>query len=136
MPREAPPDPEHDQDRSFPEARAIHERILAHPDNHLEGWVEQACFRERYDLPPFRPPRFVDGTSVAETVSALEVQLDISIEFVAYDIDRGGWLVKVDDERVFRFEQYRDDAANSVVDMDQCAFIDAVHEAARDEPYS
>jgi hypothetical protein len=115
MGRDAPPDPETDQNRTFETAARIHDRIRASPSEYPPGWVEQVRFRERYDLPPFRPPRFADGTRVRETIEALDAEFGVEIAFSSADVDRG-WRVEIDREPAFAIERYRDDAANTVVE--------------------
>jgi hypothetical protein len=132
VPRRTPPDPERDQSGPFPQAAAVHERILADPDGYPDGWVEQAAFRERYDLPPFRPPRFDDGTTVDDAVERLETAHGCDIEFVVYDVDEG-WLVEIDGSRAFRVDRYRDDAANTVIDLPPEAFERRVLELIESE---
>lgn len=132
MPRDVPPDPETDQKRPFPEAQSVHDRILSSPDDHPEGWVEQAQFRERYGLPPFRPPRFRDSALLDETIGVLELEVGVDIEIVARDVHREGWAVEVDGRRAFRFEHHRDDAANTVVEMTSTEFEAAIERVVRD----
>lgn len=127
MGRDAPPDPEIDQNRTFETAARVHARIRANPSAYPAGWVEQVRFRERYDLPPFRPPRFRDGTRVGDTVDALEAEFDVEIGFAATDIEEG-WWVELGGERAFRIDRYRDDAANTVIETTDEAFARRVRE--------
>ncbi len=117
MPRSDPPDPATDQTGPFPETRATHDRILDDPGDYPPGWVEQARFRERYDLPPFRPPRFSDDVTVADVVASLADELDVSLSLVAYDVRTDGWWIEIDGTRGFRIPRHRDDAANTVIEM-------------------
>jgi glycosidase len=128
MGRDAPPDPETDQQRSFEKASRIHARIRKTPSEYPAGWVEQVRFRERYDLPPFRPPRFLDGARVHETVDALEAEFDVDIGFTSTDVDEG-WWVEIDRELAFGIDRYRDDAANTVIEMSADRFERRVREA-------
>lgn len=128
MVRDDPPTPETDQDRDFEEAKRIHEQIRANPDDYPDGWVEQAQFRDRYDLPPFRPPRFDDGCRVRETVTVLEDELDVTIDFVASSPDRT-WNVRVDGNVVFQVERSRNNAANTIVEMTADEFTRRIYEA-------
>ena len=120
MPRDAPPDPEIDQAGPFPEARSIHEAIREEPEAYPPGWVEQVRFRDRYALPPFRPPRFLDGESVAETVAAIEEEAGVDVSFVAFA--PGEWAVELDGEPAFDLPRRRDDASNVVVETTAEAF--------------
>lgn len=129
MPREDPPTP--DQQRAVDVENAIQEAVLETPEAYPDGWVEQARFRERYDLPPFRPPRFADGTPVHEVIPDLEAELGVSVTFVARDIEAEGWTVEVDGARACRVDRTRDDAANTVVGMDAEAFREAIRKASR-----
>jgi hypothetical protein len=116
MGRDAPPDPETDQNRPFERAARIHDRIRTTPSEYPAGWVEQVRFRERYDLPPFRPPRFTDGTRVRETTEALESAFGVEIVFTSVDVDEG-WRVEIGRDPAFAIDRYRDDAANTVIEM-------------------
>lgn len=128
--RDAPPDPERDQaDGEFPDARAVHDAIAAAPEEYPDGWVEQVRFRERYDLPPFRPPRFVDDTPIHEVIARLETELDVHITFVRYGED---WTVEVEGTRAFAVTRHRDDAANTVVEMDSETFGHLVRRVTRE----
>ncbi len=131
MGRDAPPDPEADQNRTFETAARVHDRIRADPPAYPSGWVEQVRFRERYDLPPFRPPRFADGVRVRGTIEAIEADLDVRIGFAAPDVEEG-WWVEIDGERTFRIDRHRDDAANTIIETTAGAFTDRVSEAVGD----
>ena len=111
--------------RRFDAARRHHEAILADPASVPAGWVEQARFRDRYDLPPFRPPRFEDGTHVRDAVAELESRFDARIEFVRRESE---WVVETDDEGAFRVERRRDAATNVVVGMSAREFRSAVEQ--------
>lgn len=125
MTRDAPPDPDQDQNREFSEARERHKDILTNPEIYPDGWVEHARFKERYDLPPFRPPRFGDGSELHETVSSLEKQHDVELSFVSYDVTEG-WVLEIDGEQAFTIDRHRDDAANVVIPMSAARFRDRV----------
>lgn len=112
----------------FEAARRRHEAILAAPESFPPGWVEQARFRDRYDLPPFRPPRFQDDTPVRSVVSALEAEHDLEVTFVERDVG-SGWSVEIDGRHGFTVERKRDAATNVVVPMSPAAFRAAVEAA-------
>lgn len=129
MPRSDPPDPARDQAGPFPEEREIHEEVLSAPEQYPSGWVEQARFRERYNLPPFRPPRFTDGVTVNSVVDSLEAEYGVDISLVAYAVRRDGWWVEIDGTPAFRIRRHRDDAANTVIEMTSDEFESQVEEA-------
>lgn len=129
MPRRTPPDPERDQAKAFPAAAETNERIRSNPGEYPTGWVQQAEFRHRYDLPPFRPPRFADGETVREVVERLEAELGCDVSFVTYDVAEG-WLVEVDGGAAFRVDRHRDDAANTVLELPSDEFESRVERAA------
>lgn len=116
-------------ERQFAAARRSHEAILGDPESVPPGWVEQARFRDRYDLPPFRPPRFEDGTRVRPVVEALETRFDACIEFVERN---STWVVELDGDRAFPVERWRDGATNVVIDMSAPEFRSAVEQAFSD----
>lgn len=127
MVRSDPPTP--GEQRTLDVEGAIQDAVLDSPEEYPDGWVEQARFRERYDLPPFRPSRFSDGTPVHGVVSELEDELDAEVTFVARDIEAEGWTVEVDGERACRVDRTRDDAANTVVEMTAEEFRQAIENA-------
>jgi len=90
--------------------------------------VEQARFRDRYDLPPFRPPRFLDDTPVHPVVSALEAELGVEVTFVERDVG-SGWAVQLDGNHAFTVERQRDVATNVVVPISPSEFRGAVESA-------
>ena len=53
-------------------------------------WVEQAWFRDQYNLPPFGPPRLRDDTPLRVVVSVLKTDHDVKVTFVKRDIGSGG----------------------------------------------
>ncbi len=117
-----------DDSPGFEAARRRHGAILAAPESFPAGWVEQARFRDRYDLPPFRPPRFRDDTPVHPVVSSLEAEHDVEVTFVERDVG-SGWSVEVDGSHAFTVERKRDAATNVVVPMSPSAFRAAVEAA-------
>lgn len=127
MGRDNPPDPETDQNRSFDDAQQIHSQIEANPDEYPEGWIEQVRFRDRYNLPPFRPPRFLDGIRVRNIVTMLEDELAISIDFVSAG-ERQAWDVRIDDTIGFYVKQSRNDAANTIVETTSDEFAQRIYE--------
>ena len=131
MSRDAPPDPEIDQAGPFPQAREVHDAIREEPEPYPPGWVEQVRFRDRYDLPPFRPPRFEDGEDVATTVAEVEAEHDADVSFVAYA--PGEWAVELDGVRAFDLPRRRDDASNVVVETTAGGFREAVEAALTDD---
>lgn len=73
------------------------------------GWwrrnVEE--FRD-HDLPPYRPPRFVDGQLVVPLVEELERELDVSIRLRVVDPQEGNaWQMLVDGEPTGTVERQR-----------------------------
>lgn len=112
----------------FEAARRRHEAILIDPESFPPGWVEQARFRDRYDLPPFRPPRFREDTPVLSVVSALESEHGVAVTFVERDVG-SEWSVEVDGRHAFTVERRRDAATNVVVPMSPDAFRAAVKPA-------
>jgi len=128
MPRDKPPIPDVDQRGGFPDAKAVHDDILAGPKQYPDGWVEQAQFREEHDLPPFQPPRFVDGQRVRPVVRDLQESLGVTLAFVSYDIGEE-WLVEINGAATFAIDRYRDDAANTIIDVPAERFREQVREA-------
>lgn len=66
-----------------------------------EWWQESIRTFEEYDLRPYRPPRFEDGTLKYDIVSELETELSVTIDILGFDVTYGDdWTVLVDGEPV------------------------------------
>lgn len=111
---------------------SLQERVLASPTDYPDTWVEQAEFRERYDLPPFRPPRFTDGVLVHPVVEALEERHGVAITFLLRgSVDRnlhetGEWVVEVDGSPVSALGRSRDADSNTVIEVTSEGFRETI----------
>ena len=117
-----------DDSPRFETARRRHEAILTAPESSPPASAEQARFRDRYDLPPFQPPRFRDDTPVRQVVSALEAEHSIEVIFVEHHIG-SGWSVGIDGCHGFTVERQRDGATNVVVPRSPSDFCEAMEAA-------
>jgi len=93
------------------------------PDDPPEWWTENEWIREEMGLPPYRPPRFEDGTYTHEIVPQLETEYRCSIRFASvnarYPED---WSVEVDGRTVMRIGRHRDENGNMVYELTASEF--------------
>ena len=99
-----------------------------------DWWAENARRREEMDLPPYRPPRFEDGTYTHEIVPKLEDEHDCSIRFASvnpsYPED---WSVEVDGRPVVSIGRHRDEAGNTVYELSAAEFEERIEAALGEE---
>lgn len=90
----------------------------------LPSWWQQGIREHRaFDLRPYRPPRFADGTITVFLIDHLEEALDVTIDLYGTDIESdGAWTIEVDKEPVGTIDHYRDPEGYSVYDMTSDAF--------------
>lgn len=91
-------------------------------------WIaENEAIRERKNLPPYSPPRFIDRTYVYEVRNELETEYrcDITILGVnpTYPDD---WQVYVNGEPSFEIGRFRNDDGNTVYNMTSEEFVSLV----------
>lgn len=68
----------------------------------LPDWWREAILEfHEHGLPPYRPPRFEDGTLEREVVGRLEDRHDVEIDFIGIDtLHNDDWTVRVDGEPI------------------------------------
>ncbi|MFB6281463.1 MAG: hypothetical protein ABEH40_05550 [Haloferacaceae archaeon] len=100
-----------------------------------DWWRENERIRASLDLPAYEPPRFADGTYTHEVVEPLEAELGVGIRFVAVDPRHGDdWTVRVDGDPALTVGRRRDDAGNTVYEIDPGPFERRVRAAAGGDP--
>ena len=88
-----------------------------------DWWVANESLRTEMALPPYRPPRFADGTYTHEVVSDLEAAHDCLIRFMGVNTEYPeDWEVRVDGEPVMGIGRHRDRNGNTVYEMAAAAF--------------
>ena len=85
----------------------------------LPDWWQEAIVEfEDHGLPPYRPPRFEDGTLKHEVVDKLETEFAVTIDFMGINTHPGDeWLVRIDGDPIGRIEHGRAAARFSVFGM-------------------
>jgi hypothetical protein len=68
----------------------------------LPDWWREAILEfHEHGLPPYRPPRFADGTLEREVVDRLEDRHGVEIDFIGMDtLHNEDWTVRVDGEPI------------------------------------
>lgn len=88
-----------------------------------EWWAANEAVKAEFDLPPYEPPRFADGTHTHEVLPGLEAEFDCEIRFLAVDPRYPeDWEVRVDGDPLFEVGRRRDDQGNTVYQLDADAF--------------
>ena len=122
------PDARHALPPGFDEDDPYAEEDLASLPAWWRANVEE--FR-RFDLRPYRPPRFADCTPVPPVVEALEAELGREIRLRDFSpTDDGAWDVFLGDARVGRVGRYRHSEGYTVYEIDSDAFERLVRDAA------
>lgn len=102
-------------------------------DDRPEWWAENERIREEMGLPPYRPPRFEDGTYTHEVVPRLKDAHECSIRFASvnarYPED---WSVEVAGRPLMRIGRHRDENGNTVYELTASEFEDKFEKAIRD----
>lgn len=100
-------------------------------ESSLPGWWQEAIdeFR-KHRLPPYRPPRFEDGTLKHEVVEPLENELGIQIDFIGINTEPGDeWSIRVDGDPVATIGHARASARYSVFGMSADEFESLIRSA-------
>lgn len=98
-----------------------------------DWWTDAIEEFEAYDLRPYRPPRFGDGTLKYEVVSGLEADLGVSIRFLGRDVTyEDDWLVEVDGQPLGEVGRHRSPEGYTVFEMDADEFAAWVREEVTD----
>lgn len=80
-----------------------------------DWWRENEKIKAVFDLPPYEPPRFLNGTYTHELLPKLEASFDCEIRFVGVDPRYPeDWEVRVDGNPVFEISRRRDEFGNTV----------------------
>jgi hypothetical protein len=94
-----------------------------------DWWSENERLRNEFDLPPYEPPRFADGTHTYSVVNRVEDEFGCDVRFVGVDSRYGDdWHVRVDGESLFTVGRYRDENANTVYKISAHAFEQRIRE--------
>lgn len=99
---------------------------MADPDDDRpEWWAENESLRAEMELPPYRPPRFADGTHTHEVVPELEERHGCLVRFIGVNTEYPeDWEVRVDGEPVMGIGRHRDRNGNTVYEMDATEFVE------------
>lgn len=104
----------------------------------LPSWWRRAIREfEAFDLRPYRPPRFEDGTPKHEVQERLEAELGVDIAVRGLDVTRGDdWTVYVDEEPVGTIGRWRSPEGYSVFEGTGEAFARRIHTIVSDRSSS
>jgi hypothetical protein len=101
----------------------------------LPNWWSNAVEEfEAYDLRPYRPPRFADGTLKRGVVEILENKHNVSIRFIGHNTSyEDNWTVEVAGESVGSVGRHRSPNGYTVFEIDANTFIEWMTDAATDQ---
>lgn len=90
-------------------------------------WIENEKLKTALDLPPYEPPRFLDGTYTHRIVRRLEDEYDCSVRFIDVNpVGSRSRQVRVDGEVALTVGNRRDDDGNTVYTMTAERFRNAI----------
>lgn len=73
-----------------------------------EWWRRNIEEFQNYNMRPYRPPRFADGTLTPERIKLFEKKLGVDIQFRAKNPQSSGqWYIFVDGEPIEKIEHVR-----------------------------
>jgi hypothetical protein len=94
-----------------------------------DWWLENERIKDRMELPPYEPPRFIDGIYKHNVVHRLEREYDCTISFVGHDTQYPeDWEIRVNHEPVLEIGRRRDEDGNTVYLMTADQFRDEMRE--------
>ena len=92
-----------------------------------DWWRAAVKEHQRYDLRPYQPPRFEDGTLKYRVVEDLKEKHGVSITFKGVGATYGDdWTILVDGEPVSDIPRRRDVSGYSVFEVEREEFIEIV----------
>jgi hypothetical protein len=102
----------------------------------LPKWWQQAISEhEEYDLRPYRPPRFSDGTLVPVLIKRLERELNVDINLIGLNAQcQGGWTVQVDKERITELGRRRSPDGYTIFDISGTEFEVHIKRNLKNQP--
>jgi hypothetical protein len=100
------------------------ERII----NHLpEWWYTAAMEYNRFELRPYRPPKFVDQSIVQPVIKKLQAKNNIHISLMCKNPVPGkDWEVIVDNELCCNIGRHRDPSGYTIYELTEEEFIKRV----------
>jgi hypothetical protein len=91
------------------------------------GWREIQRIRDRFELPQYEPPRFVDGTYAHEVCLYPESEHSCAIRFIGMDVRYpDDWEVRVDGTRAFDIPCRRDRRGNMIYELSADRFRERI----------
>ncbi len=95
-----------------------------------EWWQDAIEEHRRYDLRPYRPPRFEDDVIYPRMKAEMQEELGADIMLVCYDIESREWDIIVDGEEVASVTRERLPEGYSLIEMTSEEFRTVIEEAA------
>lgn len=85
------------------------------PSDRPDWWRRNERLREEMELPPYDPPRVVDGTYLHELVAELEAEYGCEVDLVSDDPTYPStWSIHVDGRGCARVRRRREPGGNDV----------------------
>lgn len=117
-PRSANLPPGFDEDRPYED-----EDLSDYPD----WWRENIQEFQKYNLRPYRPPRFQDGELVPEVLSQVEDEYGVDVQILSTEpAKEQNWEFRVDGRVLLSFDKFRHERGYSVFQIDAEEVLGAV----------
>lgn len=99
------------------------ESLSEYPD----WWRQNVEEFRKYNMRPYRPPRFADGTVTQKVISGLEEELDVEIRLRAQNPREGeDWQIWINETPVAAIGRSRDGDGYTVYEMSTEQFSDMI----------
>lgn len=100
---------------------------MPHNTNKPDWWRENEALRDRMELPPYQPPRFLDDVYLHTVVEELEQRHSIRILLLGRNTRYGDdWVVTVDGEDIGSVGRHRDNNSNTVYELESREFRELI----------
>lgn len=94
-----------------------------------DWWRKNEAIRESLGLPRYDPPRLADGTILHTVTDTLESATGCEIRIVGVNTSYPDDLeVRIDGERAFDIGRHRTDAGNTIFEMRERTFREAIED--------
>lgn len=92
-----------------------------------DWWRKNEILREKMSLPPYEPPRFLDGVYTHEITNNLERKYEIEILFIGRDTRYGDdWEITLNGDQIGSIGRHRDSNSNTIYELSSEEFCNII----------